>query len=539
MGILSAAWHPQPRADVTWSPLDDRWYTPALGLEADAGVILSADSILRCGTVLAAVRFRGDSVAMCPPSTYLIQGTRRIVDSGHYSHRVLRNPNAWMTGNRWRHLMGVWMATWGNGHNEIVPGRSSIADELRPLSPAHIRIVDQRADGLLIYRYEPSGGEPRTLGQESLLHFRDIGTDGLQGLPMYQLIRNAVGIALATEKHTALFMKKGSRLAGLVTAPQGADQTKRDELRDALQVALGGAEKTGTYGVVPFGIEVKPVASTNKDAQLVELSNQTVESLLRFLGVPGVVVGYQGDKASTYASADAFFEKGGIKHCVLPILTNMEAEEEKALLVAGDGRQIKHNLDALLRANWKDRMAGLVQAVGGPFMSVNEARDIEDMDAIEDPQFDRPHIPSNMAGGESQNPEATPEDGPPPRRRLVPAPDGGAEAARSRGWRFALDAAAREVRREVAALRGASGRLGLAARYAKDPKGFRAALTEFYSKHAIHVAEVLHIDADRARRYAEGQRDAILAGGLAAAETWEETVPYRLAAMAYGEEWAA
>jgi hypothetical protein len=46
---------------------------------------------------------------------------------------------------------------------------------------------------------------------------------------------------------------------------------------------------------------------------------------------------------------------------------------------------------------------------------------------------------------------------------------------------------------------------------------------------------MLHVEPGRAQRYAEDQRDALLSGGLAAAEAWEETVPHRLAEMAYGE----
>jgi HK97 family phage portal protein len=531
MGILSAAWNPTPRADVTWSPLDDRLYSPGLSLQSDGAVVLSADSILRCGPVLAAVRFRGDSWAMCPPSTYLVRGERRIVDSEHYSHRVLRNPNAWQTGNRWRHLNGVWLATWGNAFNEIVAGRESIADELRPLHPSLMDVVDQRADGSLVYRYRRPGGEPELMGQERVLHFRDIGTDGVSGLPMWQLIRNVVGIAMAAEQHTVTFLKKGARVAGLVQAPSGATTQVRDELRDALASALGGPNQTATFGVVPFGVEVKPIASTNKDGQLLELSDAQVGAILRFLGVPGVVAGY-ADKTATYASAKEFFESGGIKHCVLPILTNVEAEEEKALLVRGDGRQIKHNLDALLRASWSERMTGLVAAVGGPFMAINEARDIEDMDPMPDPRYDRPHIPSNMAGAEDQQEgtQADPEpSAPQPPARPVPADDAD-QARASKGWQFALDAGARIVRREVSALRD---RAPLAAR---DPRGWREWVVSYYERHAAHVETALHIEPAKAASYADGQRDAILVGGLSACDAWEETVPYRLAAMAYGEE---
>ena len=532
MGILSEVWNPQPRADVTWSPLDDRWYTSGLGLETDTGITLSAESILRCGTVLAAVRFLADSWAMCPANTYrkTTRGTEE--EPGHYSQLVLRDPNAWQTDYRWQHLNMTWATTWGNAYNRIIPARDSIAAELRPLHPSVTKVKEQRSDGTLVYSHWTPQGQEIRLGQEEVLHFRGLSTDGISGVPIYQLIRNAVAIALAAEKHTATFLRKGSRVGGFVTAPQGADQTKRDELQAALASALGGANNTGAIGVVPFGIELKPWASTNREGQLLELTDQTVGAVLRFLGVPGVVAGY-ADKTATYASAKEFFESGGIKHCLLPWIKNFEAECSKALLVKGDGREIKFNLAVLLRASTKDTYDALLKAIGRPFMTGNEGRRIVDMnpiDAVADPTMDQCVLPKNTGTGDETAavaPEPPPAGGPP--RRFQPAQPTDDEEARSRGWQFALDASARVVRRELAALRD---RAPMAAR---DPEAWREWLVGYYARHVAHVVEVLHVEEPVARAYAEKQRDTILAEGLAVCESWHETIPYRLASLAFGD----
>ena len=237
MGLLAEAFNPRPQASSSPPPAtSDFWYQdPQTGFTVEsgsAGIALSAETILNCGTVLAAVRFRGDSWAMCPPSTYRKTATGRQEMPDNYSQRVLRNPNRWMTGNRWRHLMGVWMATWGNGYSEIVGGRTSFADELRPLHPSRVRVGDQRADGGLIYLYRPPKEDERRLGQERVLHFRDISTDGIQGVPMYRLIRNAVSIALLAERHAQTFLKKGARLAGLIGPAGKLDEKQRADLRE-------------------------------------------------------------------------------------------------------------------------------------------------------------------------------------------------------------------------------------------------------------------------------------------------------------------
>src|SRR5262245_4160090 len=186
MGMMVDAFHPRSSA-MSPGVTDDFWYTRDISgyiaATGPSGFALSADTILKCGTVLAAVRFRGDSVAMCPPSTFRKTAKGREEVPDHYSQRVLRSPNPWMTGNRWRHLMGVWMATWGNAYSEIKSRGRSFADELWPMHPSRVSIKDQRADGTLLYEYRRPGTEQvETIGQEKVLHFRGISTDGFSGL---------------------------------------------------------------------------------------------------------------------------------------------------------------------------------------------------------------------------------------------------------------------------------------------------------------------------------------------------------------------
>jgi hypothetical protein len=70
---------------------------------------------------------------------------------------------------------------------------------------------------------------------------------------------------------------------------------------------------------------------------------------------------------------------------------------------------------------------------------------------------------------------------------------------------------------------------------ARDPEGWREWLVGYYAHHVEHVVDVLHVEEAVARSYAEKQRDTILAEGLAVCESWHETIPYRLASLAYGD----
>lgn len=554
MGLASRAFVPAPRASTFPPPAtSDFWYTrdPSgyIAETGGTGLALTADTIMKCGTVLAAVRFRGDSWAVCPPSTFVKTARGRVEDAAHYSQRVLRNPNRWQTGNRWRHLNGVWMSTWGNAYNEIRAGRTSFADELWPLHPSVTKVVDQRADGSLLYLHQAPGQPEKRLGQEHVLHFREISTDGMRGLEMYRLIRNTVGIALLAEQHASTFLRKGTRISGLLVPSSPLNKENREALRDSVNEAFGSPNSSGTLGVLPHGIDLKQLQFSHKEAQFLELSDQAVGAILRFLGVPGVIVGW-ADKTATYASAEAFFEKGGIKHCVLPILANCEAEEEKALLLEGDGRQIKHNLDVLQRASYKDRIEGLARSVGGPFMAVNEARRIEDMNPLDDARYDEVLTPSNMAGGSEPEEPAAMEPPEPPARRKPPMDDAEeqerghaspplatqrwpADSQSKLAQAYASDNATRVVRREIATI------TAKAPRFARDANGWRAFVLETYGKHAAHVSEVMRIPESEARAYCDQQVAKLLAQGAGAVETMESEAVPRLVALALGKEMEA
>lgn len=489
--------------------LDDRWYMPSLGGISSAGVVVTPETVLNCGVVLAALRWRADIFSQSQPSVIRRSGNRREEVEDHWAQRVLRTPCTWMTGVRWRHLQMV-RAQLGNAYSEIVPGPTTFVEQLRPLDPMLIHFKAQRPDGTLVYEYRRRGGPPEDIGQERILHFRGFSMDGIEGLAMTNMLRNAVGIALLAEKHTATTLRKGARIAGLlIPAGDSGGKEKRQDLADSVNEVFGQHENSGQMGVLPWGVTYQPLAMDNQKAQLMELRDFQVGDILRFLGVPGVVVGW-GEKTSTYASADAFFEEA--KRCVLPWVVNFEAEEQMALLTE-PGLSIKHNLDAVLRADTIKRYDALNRASGRPWMTGNEARSTEDKDPIDDdPSMDKVAPPPNQNGTEpaaaSSGTQAPPR--PAPRKKLAPPADEEqalAERFRQSAMRAWMDIAARVVRREISEVESAAPR----PRY-READEWRAWVSRFYTRHGSFTAQALHVSPEAASDYVERRREELLAG---------------------------
>lgn len=555
--MATAAFRPAPRAAGP-SATDDFWYRDVSGyvVESGVGMGLSADTIFRAGVVLAAVNWKANVAAVCPPQVMLRTATGRRAAPDHPAQRVLRNPNAGMTGYEWAHLNVVWRSTWGNSYNRIVAGRDYFAEQLIPMHPSRVRIVDQKADGSRVYEYRGPRGQTETLGQDQVHHYFGISLDGQGGAPIYQLIRNCVGIALLAQRHVGTQLRKGTRLAGILSPTGPTTDQQQNDLVTSWNATFGGGDASGTVGLLPHGVEFKPISMDNQKSMLVDLMNHHIEEALRFLEVPGVAIGYQGDKTATHAAAETFFQDGAIRSCILPLITSMELRESKALLPDGDQHYVKRNLDVLDRANTTKRIAALVASCGGPFLSVNEVREVEDWDPDPDDDANKIRQPLNSppGGADPEQPKTTTPKAP---AKPKPQPQDDEEQARAAADVARLEEAERDA--ETAALRARARELALALAgrvISKEVRAIRGALVrttrgkvestmlaaggepwakwvaEFYEDHAGYVAEVLRIAPEPARQYATEQAASLLASGVGAVETWEETVTPRLAALA-------
>ncbi len=334
--MLALLAQPTLRSQVTWSPLDERWYRAiGAGGLSDAGIAVLPERALGIAVVYRAINVLAHAIASIPLVVYERldnDGKERARD--HAAFELLHDrPNAWQTSFRWRHLMMVQKILYGNHYSEIFPGRGGVG-QLVPLSPVTTRIVDQLADGRLLYvtrnTTRAGFGPERRLLQDEVLHVRGFSLDGKSGLPLPQLAKNAMGLALAAEKHGSMFLKKGARFAGVLTVKGRLDDETRKANEAAWQRSYGGTDATGGTPILS-DMEYKAISADNRNSQWIESRTFQVEELLRFIGVPGVLCGY-ADKTATYASAEQFF-LSFVTHTVRPETEAIAAEITQSIVV--------------------------------------------------------------------------------------------------------------------------------------------------------------------------------------------------------------
>lgn len=596
-------------ADVTWSPLDSRWFTENLGLSgsgADGGVAVGPETIYLCDVVLAAVRFKAESCALCTPQAFRkLAGDDVQREPENPAEQLLRDPNEWMTEFQFTRWIVMMLTTWGEGYGRIVSrddiirelrgerwtndriaahlrdrrgdGWTHFAYELRPMHPSRIEPVGQAADKSLIYSHRPVDSKGRSLpteilSQAQVLHYRDLSVDTFAGMKTWTLIRNMVGVALAAERHTSTWLRKGTMIAGILSTDAVAEEDLVKRTVASWNSAFGGSDNSGSVAMVGNGLKFTPMAADHAKAQFLELQEHQVGKILRALGVPGVCIGWQGDKASTYASVEAFF-KNARKTCIGVTTTNMEQTEEKALLPRRSSAFLERNLNVLMRPDTVERIKALVAACGGAYLTQNEARRIDNYNRHPDPSADRIAPPPNMTAPppDSSGTGDPADEAPPPapaKRKPAPADDPPADARLLSGagddtlspalkailrltaapptatepiataaWRRARElaelAAIDLVRRETGAILGRSGgEKGAALRLASDPAAWTEWADTFYRGHAARVAQRLGCSPEAAEAYAAEQRRSLLEHGVSVVAGWESSAPPRLVELA-------
>jgi HK97 family phage portal protein len=520
MGLLARLLGASP----TWgSAYDSRWWTTGSVVNlADRGV--SGDAALKVATVWRSVNVLAGAIASLPLDVFrYVDPTRPELGKEVAADEPVRNllrkrPNAAQTSYRWRHHMVGQLLLSGNYYAQKIGAPGEVPEQLYPLNAANMRIVDVGKDGSLTYEYRTRTGATERLAGEQLVHVRGFSADGLTGVSVIDLMRETTSLALSNRLQRASFVRNEMRPSVVITHPGELGDKGRDNLQKGYKRAFGGPTRAGEPLVLEEGADVKPFQITSRDAQYVESEHFLIEEFLRFIGVPGVLVGH-ADKTATYASAEQFFQSF-VTHAVYPLATNIE-EELTASLLADEAEDlfVEFNLMGLLRPDSAARAQFYKVLVELGVFTRNEVRALENRNPLEG--LDEPLTPLNMGGAPLP---VAPAKAPPaqaPAKESEPADD---QAARMRVLlRTVVSAtAARLVRKEVAALQS------LAKRYAADPSGWAAQLRTFYSRHVDLLVEDLGLDRDLAEAYAKRQEIAARAS-VAAIEAWEATCPSWLA----------
>lgn len=367
----------------------DRYFfsgAPFLFGKSISGQTVNEFSAMRVSAVYACVRILAESIAALPLHVYEYRngGKERAVN--HPLYFLLHDaPNDEMTSFTFRETLTTHMLFHGNGYAQIVRDNGGRIFGLYPLMPNRTT-VERDDNNQIVYRYLPTTAESQfdksaqvTLRRQDVLHIPALGFNGLIGFSPIAMARNAIGVAIATEEFGAKFFEHGARPSGILTHPGTVKNP--DVLRESWQSVYGGSENSGKVAILEEGMKYESISIPPNDAQFLETRKFQLNEIARIFRVPPHML---ADLERATFSNITHQSLEFVMYSLMPWLTRWEQSMNKALFLQSErGRFfVKFSVEGLLRGDYETRMRGYQLAIQNGIMSVNEARELEDMNSI-------------------------------------------------------------------------------------------------------------------------------------------------------------
>lgn len=353
-----------------------------------AGVVVTPDTCEESPTVQAIVNAVSMYIVTLPVHVYRKTSTsegrtQKELLPNHPVARLLQRPNEWQTSaSYWQDLSSV-LVRWGRFYAVKARGQTGPIRRLIPIVPSEVQL-EQDADLNVTARVTQANGGQRNYALSDLHHIRVRSRDFLCGdSPVYKA-RDAIALEIAAQRYGASFFGNGA-MPGLVFKP-APGMKMSDEQRNLFTSsaeAFASAAKRFKVMVLPAGMDMSdPVKLENDKAQFLETRKLQRSVIAGAFGVPPHLVGDldRGTFSNIEHQSQEFQEK-----VILPYVQMIEDAMERDLLTAEDrssGVIVRFNLDARLRASFKERQEGLrIQREAG-VINPNDWREREGMNPI-------------------------------------------------------------------------------------------------------------------------------------------------------------
>lgn len=395
-GILSGLFEKRASTGTTFhvSQTPPAYVETFAGYETPSGVSVHPDTALEISAVYACVRVLAETVASLPLILY-----RRRDDGGkdrateHPLYRLLHDiPNPHMTSFQLREALMGHILTWGNAYAEIEFDRAGRVVGLWPLRPD--RMAVRLENGELIYEYRTSDG-PVTLPDYRVLHIPGLGFDGIVGYSPIRMMRQALGLTVATERFGSLLFKNAAQPKVVLKHPGELSEKAYKRLRESWESRHGGLENAHRTAILEEGVDITTIGIPPDDAQFLETRRFQLNEIARIYRVPPHMI--QDLERATFSNIEQE-SINFVVHTVRPWLVRWEQAMNKQLLLERERESlfVEFLVDGLLRGDIMSRYQAYAIGRQNGWLSADDIRRLENMNPLPDGLGETYLVPLNM-----------------------------------------------------------------------------------------------------------------------------------------------
>lgn len=378
--------------------INDRRLLEMLGIKVDE-LNFQGENALKEATVFACIRILADSIGKLPVKVYQDNGT---VD--HYLTPLLKTrPNPWMSARDFFKALEVKRHLYGNAYAWLEFGtKGKDAGKITGIYPLDSSKIEIYIDdigllpgkGRLWYVYRDNKGTEYRIDPDEILHFKGLTSDGIVGITPLTQLRKTIENAGAASQYLNNSFKTGLQTKGIIHYIGDLSPEAQRRFRERFEEMASGLKNANRVSLLPLGYQFQPLSLTMADAQFLENTQLTVKQIAAAFGVKNHQLN-DLDRA-THTNVE-HQQREFYVDTLMDILTGYEQELTYKLFTQRElekGYYIKFNVNAILRADPKTRYEGYRIAIQSGFMTANEVRALEEMEAL--PGGDKLLVNGNM-----------------------------------------------------------------------------------------------------------------------------------------------
>ena len=398
-GLFARIFRSSPENPSTSLSNPAAWLTGLFGT-SKTGVQVSEDNALTFSAVYAAVRIISETIASIPLNVYQADGETRVKAVGHPVQDLLaKAPNSVSSTFTFREAMASNLVLHGNAYAKIEMNAAGRPTALIPLNPMKVEV--KVVDGEKVYVFD----KKHTYLDYEMLHFVGLSFNGLTGKSPLSMAREAVAIGLAAQEYGARFYSNGANAGGVITAPGRLNTEVVKRLRESWNRAQSGNSNSHSTAILEEGMKYEKIGLDPEAAQFLQSRKFQVNEIARIFRIPPSYLAdleNSSTRANTEQQAIQF-----VRDCITPYVRRMEVELNRKLFREDEPNLYAYfTMEGLMRGDQKARYEAYATARKWGWLSVNDIRDLENLNPVEGGDIYLQPLNMQRAGEDDTNVDA-------------------------------------------------------------------------------------------------------------------------------------
>ena len=377
------------------------WVPSSYRARTLAGVDVSEEGAMINATALRCSRLIVETLANLPLRCFRkVKDDREPAKDVHAAWLLQFQPNDYMTAGTYRESQIFHQVNHGNSFSEIAKDAYGRIEALYPIASG--RVTPAKPGSGDDYAVRDGNGQSHGFARHEILHACGaLPAGGIWGRGVIAQIREAIGAAIATERHGAAYFGSGAQPKGVLSTRGmmgDAKKAVREQIRREWR-EMHGSPESSEIVIVDGDTTYSPITTNNSDNQFIETQEWLQKVICNGYGVQQYMLGDKVPGADIETLSNEFIIYG-----LYPWAAKFEQQCNWKLLDKSQWGEVyfEHDFSALLRGNVQTRMNAYRVAISTGVYTLNHCKRLENLPGI-GPAGNVTYLPANMVTAEYMN----------------------------------------------------------------------------------------------------------------------------------------